>query len=60
MGSHEGSQRSAMLYSLVLSCALNGINPEEYLLDVMERLPDTKRSELDNLLPNKWQPATKA
>lgn len=57
MGSHEGSQRSAMLYSLVLSCSLNGINPEEYLLDVMERLPETKLSELDGLLPNKWQPA---
>ncbi len=59
MGSHEGSQRSAMLYSLVLSCALNGINPEEYLLDVIGRIQDTKLSELDNLLPNKWQPAAK-
>jgi hypothetical protein len=49
-----------MLYSLVLSGALNGINPEEYLLDVIERIQDTKLSELDSLLPNKWKPAAKA
>jgi len=57
MGSHNGSRRSAMLYSLVLSCVLNGINPEEYFLDVLKRLPDTKRSELHTLLPNNWKPA---
>lgn len=56
MGSHESARRSAMIYSLVLSCADNNINPEEYLLDVMKRIQDTKRSELHTLLPNNWKP----
>lgn len=57
MGSHEGSRRSAMLYSLFQSCALNDINPEEYLSDILNRLPNTKTSELRSLLPDQWKPA---
>ncbi|MEO5643749.1 MAG: transposase [Bacteroidia bacterium] len=41
-GSHEGAQRSAMFYSFLGSCKINGINPEEWLADVLEKLPETK------------------
>ncbi len=51
-GNHEGAQRSAMLYSLIGSCKLNGINPQEWLTDVLSKLPDTKLSDLYKLLPN--------
>lgn len=57
-GSHEGAQRSAMLFSLTGSCKLNGINPMVWLTDVLERLPYLPKEEkyLELLLPNNWQP----
>lgn len=54
-GSHEAAQRSAMFYSLIGSCKMNGINPEEWLADVLDRINDTKFSQLHSLLPNNWK-----
>ena len=54
MGSHEAAQRSAMIYSFMISCKANNINPEEWLQDVLMRINQTKQSELVNLLPNRW------
>lgn len=56
-GNHEAAQRNAMYYSLMGSCKLNGINPYEWLIDVLERLRDTKSSQLYTLLPNHWKKA---
>jgi hypothetical protein len=39
----------------MLSCKANGVNPEEWLMDVLEKINDTKKSELINLLPNNWK-----
>ncbi|RYY13450.1 MAG: transposase [Chitinophagaceae bacterium] len=57
-GSHEGAQRSAMLYSLTASCKLNGLNPMVWLTDILERLPYLPKDDkyLEQLLPNNWQP----
>jgi transposase len=57
-GSHEGARRSAMLYSLMISCKLNGINPQVYLPDVLTRLSYLPKEDkyLELLLPNNWQP----
>ncbi|MBB5440584.1 transposase [Pedobacter sp. AK017] len=57
-GSHEGAQRSAMLFSLTASCKLNGVNPMAWLTDVLERLPYLPKDDkyLELLLPNNWQP----
>lgn len=54
-GSHEAAQRSAMFYSFIGSCKMNGINPEEWLADVLDRIKDTKFSQLHSLLPNNWK-----
>ncbi len=54
-GSHEGAQRSAMMYSFMGSCKINGINPEEWLEDVLIKLPETKITDLASLLPNVWK-----
>jgi transposase len=58
MGSHEAAQRSAMIYSFMLSCKANNINPEAWLGDVLTRINDTKQSELSQLLPNAWKKTT--
>jgi len=54
-GSHDGARRSAMMYSFVGSCKMNGINPQEWFPDVLLKLPDTKASQLFTLLPNYWK-----
>ncbi len=35
----QAGQRSAILYTLLESCKRHGINPQEYLCDVLSRLP---------------------
>ena len=50
-------QRSAILYSLVVSCERHGKNPYGYLRDVLTRLPAmTTKDDLAPLLPANWKP----
>ena len=44
-----------MIYSLVETCRLNGINPEAYLTDVIGRIGRTKIQVLDTLPPFNWR-----
>jgi transposase len=57
-GSHEGAARSAMLYSLTGTCKMNGINPLEYLTDVLKRINTYPKDQINDLLPNNWKPAS--
>ena len=55
-GSHEAAQRAAMIYSFMGSCKQIGINPQDWLEDVLERIPYFKRSDdLSVLLPSVWK-----
>jgi transposase len=54
-GSHDGARRSAMMYSFFGSCKMNHVNPQQWLPDVLQSLPDTKSSQLFKLLPNNWK-----
>lgn len=56
-GSEEGARRAALLMSLVGSCKLVGIDPAEYLRDVMLRAklrPSTAEACAD-LTPSRWR-----
>jgi len=55
-GSHEAAQRSAMLYSLMGPCKLNGINPFIWLRDVLQRIANHPINRIQELLPHNWQP----
>jgi transposase len=57
IGHPEAGQRSAVIYSVLGSCRRHGINPAEYLRDVLERLPKAKTSELKSLTPAAWAKA---
>jgi len=46
--------------SLIQSAKINGLDPQPYLKDVMERLPTIKYSALDRLLPHNWTPVSMA
>lgn len=55
-GSHEAAQRSAMLYSIMGTCKLNGINPLIYLTDILKRINTHKIKQITDLLPQHWKP----
>lgn len=55
-GSLRAGQRAAAVMSLIQSAKLNGHDPYAYLKDVLARLPTHKNSQIDELLPHRWQP----
>lgn len=55
-GSEGGGRRAALMYSLVETAKLNGVQPYAYLRDILERLPTARARDLDALLPWNWQP----
>ncbi len=55
-GSHQGATRAAVIYSLIGSCKLKGIDPFDYLVDIFNRIGDHKQTELAELLPKNWKP----
>ncbi len=57
IGHPEAGWRSAVIYSVIVSCRRRGINPWDYLKDVLERLPSMKQSEIASILPGRWKPA---
>jgi len=58
-GSLRSGQRAANVMSLIQSAKISGLDPQAYLRDVLERLPTTKQSDIDSLLPHNWSPAIK-
>ena len=56
-GSLRAGQRAAAVMSLIQSAKLNGHDPYAYLKDVLTRLPTHKNSQIEELLPHRWQPA---
>lgn len=55
-GNDEAGQNFAILYSIVSSCEANGVNPIEYLKDVLIRVHTHPSSRIDELLPHHWHP----
>lgn len=51
-GSHKGAQRAAMLYSFFGSCISCGINPRQWLKQVLDKIPDHPINKIHQLLPN--------
>jgi transposase len=50
-GSDAGGERAAILYSLIGSAKLNGLDPESYLRDVLMRIADYPIRRIQELLP---------
>ena len=55
-GSDAGGERAAILYSLIGSAKLNGLDPESYLRDVLTRIADHPIRRIEELLP--WNHAS--
>ncbi|QQP89505.1 MULTISPECIES: IS66 family transposase [Skermanella] len=56
-GADSGARSWAIFTSLIQSARMNGLNPFEYLKDVLERIvsSDVKAHQLDCLLPWTWK-----
>jgi transposase len=54
VGSEEGGEASATLFSLVQTCRALNINPKDYLEDVMNKLADHPANKVHELLPDHW------
>jgi len=54
-GSESGAWRAAIIYSLVASCKLNGIDPFVYFRDVLEKVSTHPANKIDELLPSNWK-----
>lgn len=56
-GSHKGAEHAAIIYSLLATCRLQGVNPVHWLDDVLRRVGDCSKDKLTELLPQYWKPA---
>ena len=58
IGSPEAGGRSAIIYSVLITCQRFGIDPHVYLRDVLTRLPAmSNQDNYDCLMPQYWKPA---
>ena len=56
VGHDAAGENLAILQTLVSSCIANGINPQDYLADVIMRVQHHPQSRIDELLPDQWKP----
>jgi transposase len=55
VGHESAGENLATIYSLIATCDACGVNPMEYLPDVMRRLSSHPASQIRELLPDRWQ-----
>ena len=55
-GSDRGGQRAAAMYSLIVTAKMNGVDPQAWLADVLDRIAAHPAHRLDELLPWNWRP----
>jgi len=60
IGHPDAGWRSAVIYTLIQSSRRYGINPQEYLTDVLARLPSMTSKQVRDLLPAQWRKAPQA
>ena len=57
MGSASGGKAAAIAYTLIETAKLNGVDPQAWLAQILERIPDYKINRIDELLPWNTAPA---
>jgi transposase len=55
VGHPDAGWRTAVMYSILQSCRRHQIEPQEYLTDVLTRLPDMMITEVTTLTPSNWK-----
>ena len=57
IGHPDAGWRSAVIHSMIISCRRRGLNAQEYLTDVLRRLPSMNITQIGELLPGRWKPS---
>lgn len=57
-GSERGGERAAMIYTLIMTAKLNGVDPQAWLADALARIAEHPAYQLDELLPWNWRAET--
>jgi transposase len=55
-GADSGGDRAALMYTIIQTARLNGLDPEAYLRDLIGRIADHPINRIDELLPWNWTP----
>jgi len=53
--SDNGGRRAAVIYSLVASCKLCGVDPFAHLRDVIDRVSTHPARKISQLIPSNWK-----
>jgi len=53
-GSHKGARRAAMVYSLLGTCKLHGVNPTQWLTHALANILQTKYNDVRSLYPQNF------
>lgn len=56
VGSQRAGERAAAIQSLLATAKLNGLDPNAWLKETLEKLPSCRNSNIDSLLPFKTAP----
>jgi transposase len=59
-GSDRGGERAAAMYTLIITCKLNDVDPRAWLADILARIADHPAARLHELLPWNWRKAQEA
>ncbi len=54
VGDDDAGEHLAVLQSLVATCALHGVNPTEYIADVLIHIQTHPANRIRELLPHRW------
>jgi hypothetical protein len=54
-GNDGGARNSAIIYTIVRTCRRHGVDPFEYLRDVLSRIASHPKDRLHELLPDRWK-----
>jgi transposase len=54
-GSDRGGQRAAAMYSLIVTCKMNDVDPHAWLADVLSKIAGYPAHRLHELLPWNWK-----
>ncbi|GAA0326779.1 IS66 family transposase [Sphingomonas oligophenolica] len=57
-GSEAGAETLARAMTLIESAKMNGLDPQAYITDLLDRIHDHKINRIDELLPWNWAPLT--
>ena len=59
-GSDRGGDRTALIYTLIVTAKMNDVDPQARLADVLARIADHPFQRLHELMPWNWKKAAPA